>query len=183
MRIINPTKTSSVFAPLLAFLYAFPANAAAPAPNTTQLVFWLDTILLILLILSIAAVSFSIARNRDKRSIYVDGNPTDRKIVLTCVTIMWSCVAVAWVAVVATAVHQLNKVTLNETVRVISVAVPMTIIALNLSIPNTRLQRRRTLMIIGVVAVAVGLAASLLTACARIAPLQAILRSALLHLG
>ena len=125
----------------------------------------------------------------DKGSRDVDANPADRNIVRTCVTIMWICVAAAWAAVVATAVHRLDKtqlvlVALKETVPVISVTVPMTLVALYWSIPNSRLPRHRTLMIIGVLVVALGLAASLLTAYARIAPLQAIaLRSALLHLG
>jgi hypothetical protein len=187
MRMISPTKTATVFAALVALLYAFPANAAAPALTRIQLALWVDIVFLTAYV--VVFITGIVIRNRDRGSRDVDANPADRNIVRTCVAIMLICVAVAWAAVVATAVHQLNLTqpvlaALSEAVSVISVTVPMTIVALYWSIPNSRLQRHRTLMIIGMVVVALGLAASLLTAYARIAPLQAIaLRSALLYLG
>ena len=46
MRMINPTKTATVFAPLLALLYAFPANAAAPT-RSQVLLFWVSVSFLI----------------------------------------------------------------------------------------------------------------------------------------
>jgi hypothetical protein len=180
---ISPTKPATVFATLVALLYAFPANAAAPALTRIQLALWVD--LVFLLAFTVALPTGIVIRGLDKGSRHVDENPADRNIVRTCVAIMWICVAAAWAAVVATAVHQLDKtqhvlVALKETVPVISVTVFMTLVALYWSIPNSRLQRHRTLMMLGVVVVALGLAASLLTAYARIAPLQAIaLRSVL----
>jgi len=187
MRMMSPTKTGTVFAALVALLYAFPANAAAPALTRPLLVLWVN--LIFLLAFTVVLPTGIVIRGLDKGSRHVDANPADRNIVRTCVTIMWICVAAAWAAVVATAVHQLDKtqpvlVALKETVPVISVTVPMTLVALYWSIPNSRFQRHRTLRIIGVVVVALGLAASLLTAYGRIAPLQATaLRSAQLHLG
>jgi hypothetical protein len=154
MHMINPAKMPTALAALLALLNAFPANAAAPAPNTTQLAFWMDAIFLILI--AGVSISFFIARNRNKGSRYVDGTPADRKIVRTCITILWSCIAVAWIAVVATAVRRPH-----ELADIAAVALSATLIALIWSIHNSWMYRRPMLMIIGVYAVVL-LAASLL---------------------
>jgi hypothetical protein len=171
MRMISPTKTATVFAALVALLYAFPANAAAPALTRIQLALWVLWVDIVFLTAYIVVFSTGVVvHNLDKGSTRVDANPADRKVVRTCVAFMLICVAVAWAAVVATAVHQLNLTqpvlsALSEAVMVIGVTVPMTLVALYWSIPNSKLQRHRALV------VALGLAASLLTAYARIAPL------------
>jgi hypothetical protein len=81
-----------------------------------------------------------------------------------------------WNAVAVTAVHQLDVnqpviAALNEPLLVINVAFPMTLVALFWSIPNNKLHRHRALMIVGVLVAAMGLAASVLTAYTRIAPI------------
>jgi hypothetical protein len=173
---ISATKTATVFAALVALLYTFPANAAVPALTRIQLSLWVDIVFLTAYL--VVFITGAVVRYLDKSSIDVD---VDRNIVRTCVAIMWICVAVAWTAVVVTAVH---LVAFSEPVAVIGVTVPTTLVAFLWSIPNNRLHSHRALMIVAVLVVALGLTASLLSAYARFAPLQAIdLRSALLYLG
>ena len=108
----------------------------------------------------------------------MEANPADRKIARTYVTIMLSCVAVAWAAVVATAVH---RPALIEPGLIQQIQQPfwMTLIAWIWSIPvdvrfrtggarqflrpNNRLHRHPRFMIMAALVVAFGLAASLLT--------------------
>lgn len=104
------------------------------------------------------------------------GIPADRKVVRTCVTIMWSCVAVAWATIVATIVYRpvIQPGLIQAGLTNISmVPFNMTLIALLYSIRNSWLHPHRMLMIGVVLVTTFGLAASLLTAYAYawIAPL------------
>ena len=105
----------------------------------------------------------------------MEANPADRKIARTYVTIMLSCVAVAWAAVVTTAVHRPALIEPG----LIQQPSWMTFVALLWSIPvdvrfrtggarqflrpNNRLHRHPRFMIMAALVVAFGLAASLLT--------------------
>jgi hypothetical protein len=162
MRMISPRKTATIFTALLALLYSFPAHAAAPALTRIQLESWVHVVLL--LALCVILSTDVVIRRLDEASRHVDANPADRNIVRTFVAIMLICVAVAWAALVATAVHKVNRSqpvhTLNEPLAVTTVT---TMVALYWSFPISGLQRYRTLMIVGVLVVALFLAASLLT--------------------
>jgi uncharacterized membrane protein YhaH (DUF805 family) len=163
---ISPRKAATGFTALLALLYAFPADAAAPALTRSE--YWVDVVFL--LALCVILSTDVVIRRLDKGSRHMDANFADRNIARIFVAIMLICVAVAWAALVATAVHQVNKSqpvhTLNHPLAVTSVT---TMVALYWSFPISGLQRHRTLIIIGVLVVALFLAASLLTTYARIA--------------
>lgn len=176
MRPTSSTKPATALAALLTISNAFPANAASGAMRPQVLAFWVDTCFLLAFCVVFISRAVLVARNRDKGSTHVGGIPADRKVVRTCVTIMWSCVAVAWAAIVATVVYRpvIQPGLIQAGLTNISI-VPfnMTLIALLYSIRNSWLHPHRMLMIGVVLVTTFGLAASLLTAYAYawIAPL------------